>query len=1697
MKKILSYAFIFVLALASLTLVSCKKNKGPNAQEAIDALVLEQGTYVEGDFFVPGVMTIEGTNYALKWTSNNACLAVAESADEQGEYKISVTRPETEVQTVILTATLDVAKKNSGSKDFEFTVWPITLTDVFDNFTFAQDGAKVSTNFELPLTTTYNGKTANIAWASNNELVKVEGNQAIVAYSAKDVVVELTATFTLAGFEAVEFTYTVTVSAPQTNYEQLVGFYSNDGNAYTLSGYVTEIATAYDAGYGNVSLYIINDDFTGGYYLYRVLVSADEAAQIALGAHVTVTGAKATMYNGLIETAEKTGTLVVDEEIAPINVDEHIYALDQDVAANLVDSYYHIGCKGSLTGWKVEEVTPIDVNGSSTQTVLKISKEGVTLKIAYSKYIASTPLKDAENENYKAIVAKLATLKAGDYVNVTGIVNYYDSNKEGYKPTGLQLFLQNADSIKVVEAPAEGALNDAKAVAAAIAKAPKFQAMYAGNAEVTLPADIDGVAVVWAFHNPVHNGVEIKDGKLVVAPASYCKISVEATYTKGSYSATVYYAFEVESLSDAELVEKALEEVEIEDIQASGNVTLPATNDVYGVTFAYALKGTPSSVTLKDGVLTVDNTKLTADEKVTIVVTATKGEASEELEVEITVYKLTAVTISQFIKNANTSAPSLLHGYVTAVASSSGAGSFILTDAEGNSIFCYDKDLDVKLGDEIKVLAVYSSYQGFHQMAKPVLFEKVSEGNDYVAKSGTPVNVTAAELATAITTGTNADLIKNYTGKYLAVKGYVIQVGSNYALAATADGTMVVNIYANSTINLSGEIGKEITLYGFSRGVKSGAEGNITIQTQKFEGKPLTDAEKVAADKAALTLVEETLVDLTLPTEGSVHKSTITWATNNEAVITAAGKVTRPAAGAEDATVKLTATIKVGEATDTKEFTVLVKAEALDPNVDLVAKDKAALELVTETFEDLELPTEGANGSTITWASNNEAVISAAGKLTFPKADTTVKLTATINKGEVTETKEFEVKVMALLTVAEFIKAADTSNVKLLHGYVVAVNGIGEANSFVLADAEGTSIFCYDKLIEVALGDEILVKAKYSSYNGFHQMAGPELVKTISEENDVTTKSGKLVQYTVEEAKTAITAAADDAALVAEFGQKYLEITGYAIEYTTSKGTFVGINATGTGSDYVVSLYANKDLKTSDYLGKEVILLCFVRGVSSKYDNITVQVQSIRENVLSDAEIVAADKLALSVVGETTENLTLPTTGAKGSTITWASSNTAVIANDGKVTRPAVGAEDATVTLTATITKGEATETKTFTVVVAATPADLDQEAVDAVAAALTVPTTTKENLTLKTSENGTTITWISSDATIITNAGVVTRGEEDREVTLTATVTLNGKTATNSFTVKVLAEEKVVVSTIAEALAAAEGTVMTVRGVVSEVSYKWSSTNKNMSVYISDGLNTIYLFKHYTQVNLGDVVTVTGTIAVYNKVNQFGEGSTSVIETTLLDSDKVSIDTLAINLGDLNAVTEDLTLPTTGSQGSTITWTSSDAAISTTGVVTRGAADTIVTLTATIVKGSAKIVKTFKATVLAEGAAQLQTAKISFSDKANRTVYTTDQQVWVQNGVTVTNNKGASTSNVGDYSNPARFYKTSDLIISFTSNISKIVVECNTAAYATSLGKSVTGSVVDGLNVTITLDTAATSFTCTLTDGQVRVNSITIYYAE
>ena len=123
-------------------------------------------------------------------------------------------------------------------------------------------------------------------------------------------------------------------------------------------------------------------------------------------------------------------------------------------------------------------------------------------------------------------------------------------------------------------------------------------------------------------------------------------------------------------------------------------------------------------------------------------------------------------------------------------------------------------------------------------------------------------------------------------------------------------------------------------------------------------------------------------------------------------------------------------------------------------------------------------------------------------------------------------------------------------------------------------------------------------------------------------------------------------------------------------------------------------------------------------------------------------------------------------------------------------------------------------------------------------------------------------------------------------------------------------------------------------------------------------------------------------------------------------------------------------------------------------------------------------------------------TATLSFANKAQRTSFSTSKQVWEQNGITLTNNKSSSTSNVADYANPARFYASSNIIIEVPGNIKTIVFTANSSSYATALKNSAgSEATASGSNVTIKPTATATTYTIAKLTAQVRLSSVKVTY--
>ena len=134
---------------------------------------------------------------------------------------------------------------------------------------------------------------------------------------------------------------------------------------------------------------------------------------------------------------------------------------------------------------------------------------------------------------------------------------------------------------------------------------------------------------------------------------------------------------------------------------------------------------------------------------------------------------------------------------------------------------------------------------------------------------------------------------------------------------------------------------------------------------------------------------------------------------------------------------------------------------------------------------------------------------------------------------------------------------------------------------------------------------------------------------------------------------------------------------------------YIGFNSPGYGGGYA-KLAVDEMRIYGGVLGAEEII-----GLYTAYGAAFDGSQVARSD---------ADSLTLPL-SSLKSDISLPTAGPSGSSISWTSSDETVLTAEGRVTRPAAGQSSADVTLTATITFGGYTMTKTFDVTVEALPA--------------------------------------------------------------------------------------------------------------------------------------------------------------------------------------------------------------------------------------------------------------------------------------------------------------------------------------------------------------------------------------------------------
>ena len=870
-RKIILILLALVFVFSCVALVACNKGE----KEALDTYLLEQDNQlVDADFTLP----VKIREYDVTWTSSDSAITLEK---RDSDYLAKVTLGDA-VKEVTLTVSIGKLSKSFTVRVAEFDVYFIA-----DHYNFVKDKTTVTEDFALDRSFTYQGKTATIDWSVSDAYadyiaISEDGNTCLVYPTSLLPSVRIEATFTYNN-ESTTYPYTMTVGLNRSHLEEINYWYYNTGVSIDIKGYVVEIATPYDEGYGNVSLYVVDEEFLAGYYVYRVKTDSANAALIEVGAHVTVTGTTNTNYNGLIET-NAGGNLVVDTDVPKIDVREHVYALDQDVLGNVPAAIYHQSRLVSLTNWTVKSVKSAPEAGS-TATLFTLTKGGVDVSVAVSKYLEGAYKPTADDATWSALAALTGTVKKGDVVSVTGVLGNYK---------GAQIMpLKASDVVVGGTADPDGTVYPGQTAAKAIAavnaalKQNGVDKRITKTTEFTLPTESNGVAIAYEICGSPR-ALTLDGSKFTVTPDKHEIATVKVTYTLKDGETVVYSTvqfFDVESLVPT--ASTIMDELVAPPAKAEKDFELDA-NATWEV-----VEGT--GITIENGVAKL--TRTAEDQKVTLKAT---------------------VSYNNETKTKN----------------------FVVTVAADPYLAYYRITLDV---DTMQLVA--QSYQDGTVTIDRVAFEYTELGNygdgiqmrskpttattpDELTDNSTIKNTNAfhAGIKMIVVTWSDTKSVSNNTNALSFKFGTSADALGHEVMLSTVQGQTVYEIVPDAETYTYFSLEK--TLYQYSMYFKS-----IQICFTEPNDITYTDEEKVDAELATLKVDKLTYTEdgtATLPVAGTTHTDvTISWASNNAAVVVDGANlaVTMPASNAK---VTLTATVKAGTVEKTKTFTLNLVVDVVD-----------------------------------------------------------------------------------------------------------------------------------------------------------------------------------------------------------------------------------------------------------------------------------------------------------------------------------------------------------------------------------------------------------------------------------------------------------------------------------------------------------------------------------------------------------------------------------------------------------------------------------------------------------------------------------------------------------------------------------------------------------------------------------------------
>lgn len=487
---------------------------------------------------------------------------------------------------------------------------------------------------------------------------------------------------------------------------------------------------------------------------------------------------------------------------------------------------------------------------------------------------------------------------------------------------------------------------------------------------------------------------------------------------------------------------------------------------------------------------------------------------------------------------------------------------------------------------------------------------------------------------------------------------------------------------------------------------------------------------------------------------------------------------------------------------------------------------KISITGLSSLTENITLPTEGENGSIITWTSSEPSVLSDTGVVTRPESDTedvSGILTAYAENGTYTATREFEFTVRKKPgeSTRELYLHYDFDNVSstiipdvsggMRDGRINQDGGEG----FQIIDAEiygetkkALSLTGGDGGSFVELPNGLLEGVNEVTVSCWVKIKGRSGYQRIWDFGNGTSAYMYLLTDGGNDGFRGYTGAITNSGWSRE--------QGVSKDVSLEQNKWIFTTVTYNDETHTFSLYEDGVLlgqktdctpiisdigpTTKNWIGYGQFgdAPAIMDIADFRIYNYELNGDEIRELCgLDDEDYAESDKTSLNLgdLSGVTENISLPSVGNAGSTITWESSNTA-IANDGTVTRPTQDTPNATGILIATITYGEYSTTREFDFTVIAMPNDLQIVEHDLSVLDLGDLSAVRENISLPSvGEWGSAFTWKTKDPAYISDDGEITRpavGFGEKEVNIVVTATSGTQKATKSFTATILPQYSV-----------------------------------------------------------------------------------------------------------------------------------------------------------------------------------------------------------------------------------------------------------------------------------------------------------------